>query len=414
MNIIQVISHEIYDSRGWPTVECEIVLENGAHFSASVPAGASIGAHEAKELRDGGMRLFGKGVTQACKKIDTLLAPLVLGAPPNVFTTDSKLLELVKQEQEGTANATLALSLALVKAEAYIHQCSLFEFISYAMGSKSVTLPNPLFNIINGGAHADNNLRIQEFMILPIECSSFREQMEVGVTVFQSLKLVLKERGLTTLVGDEGGFAPSLDTEVEAFDLIMLAASRCKLENKIKIGIDVAASEFYDAQKRKYIWHGQELDAKELVAYYAQWADAYPLFSIEDGLSEDDWDGWMHMYQLLGNKMQLVGDDIFVTSSNRILHGIKAQVANAAIIKPNQVRTFTQTLDAIKICQAHGLSPVISHRSGETTDTFIADLAVGVKAPQIKAGAPSRGERICKYNRLLNIESLLLAWLSAS
>jgi enolase len=413
MNVVHVLSHEIYDSRGWPTVECEIILDNGAHFSAAVPAGASIGSHEAQELRDGNERLFGKGVLKACEEIRIKLTPLVLGAPPNVFSADSKLIELLKSNSIG-ANSALALSLALAQAEAYMHQCNLFEFISYVMGSKSVTLPNPLFNIINGGAHADNTLRIQEFMIMPIECATFREQMEIAVTIFQSLKEVLRERGYSTLVGDEGGFAPNLSSENEAFELIMLAASRCKLDRKIKIGIDVAASEFYDTEKRVYKWHKKELTASDMIALYEEWSTIYPLFSIEDGLSEDDWEGWMQMYQTLSHKMQIVGDDIFVTSSSRILHGVKAQVASAVIIKPNQVGTFTQTLEAIKTCQSHGLVPLISHRSGETTDTFIADLAVGVKAPQIKAGGLSRGERICKYNRLLSIEDLLLRWLGTS
>lgn len=408
MKIKRVIGREIFDSRGLPTIECELVLDNGATVLASVPAGSSTGIHEAKELRDP-QRLLGKGVAGAVEVIEKQLAPLLLGKAPDVIDMDLKMIALdgtIDKHRLG-ANSILAASMAITKAQALAEDMQLYELIAHLYGSGSVSLPFPLFNMINGGVHADNNLRIQEFMVMPTEGNSFREAMEQGVLVFQKLKELLKKSGKTIAVGDEGGFASRFESETEALDFLTTAIEAVN-PKAFKIALDVAASEFYDPATKQYNWNGTPLSSDGLIDYYSMLLLSYPIFSIEDGLAQDDWDGWIEMNKRLGGIIQLVGDDLFTTNSERIFKGIQTQAANAVLIKPNQIGTITETLQAVQLAQEHSLGVVISHRSGETEDTFIADLAVGTSAGQIKTGGCSRGERIAKYNRLLRIEDNLM------
>ncbi len=404
--IVAIHAREVLDSRGNPTVEAEVRLSSGAYGRAMVPSGASTGEHEALELRDGDeARYLGKGVTRAIANIQEQIAPEII----NLDASEQAMIDNVMLEIDGTpnkatlgANAMLAVSLATSRAAAEAHALPLYRYLG---GVSALTLPVPLMNIINGGAHADNNLDIQEFMIVPAGLPSFSEALRAGVETFHHLKKLLKKAGKVTAVGDEGGFAPSLDSAEEALELILKAIENAgyKPGEDMFLALDVAASEFYDKDKAIYRHGGEELDAGGMIDLFAKWADKYPLVSVEDGLDENDWDGWKAQSERLGDKLQLVGDDLFVTSTERLVRGIDQGVANSILIKVNQIGTLTETLDAVRTAQHASYTSVISHRSGETEDSFIADLAVATNAGQIKTGSASRSDRIAKYNQLLRI-----------
>ena len=414
MRIKQVIAREIYDSRGFPTVECEIRLENDCIVTGSAPTGVSKSRYEAVPLYDDSSRLWGRGVTTACENIEQKISRLLIGRVPEVVQMDADMIELdgTRDKSFLGANAMIATSIAICKAQAVVEQIKLYELIAYLCQYDSVALPFPMFNIINGGKHANNNLQIQEFMVMPLGMSCFRESMEFSLVIYHKLKELLAKHGKSTAVGDEGGFASNFAHEQEALDYIMEAINYAQNSHggSAMIALDVAASQFYDDQMQLYRWYSKDIDSTELIAWYQDLIGRYPIYSIEDGLSERDIDGWKKMYRGLHDKVQLVGDDVFATNPERIASGIKQQLATTAIIKPNQIGTVTETLQAIALCKEYGMKTIISHRSGETNDTFIADLAVGTSAGQIKAGGCSRGERMAKYNRLLSIEdSLMLA-----
>jgi enolase len=405
-DIASIHAREVLDSRGNPTVEAEVALANGAFGTAMVPSGASTGEHEAIELRDGDAdRYMGKGVRNAVENILTVIAPALEGVDASdQSAVDSMLIELDGTPNKATlgANSILAVSMATARAAAMAHSLPLYRYLG---GVGALTLPVPLMNIINGGAHADNNLDIQEFMIAPAGLPSFPEALRAGVEVFHNLKKLLKDAGKVTNVGDEGGFAPSLEGSDEALTLILQAIEKAgyKPGEEIFIALDVAASEFFDKEEQVYKYAGQKLTAEAMTAVYAGWLDKYPIVSIEDGLDENDWDGWKDHTDKLGDRIQLVGDDLFVTSTLRLRGGIAKGVANSILVKVNQIGTLTETLDAVRMAQNARYTAVISHRSGETEDAFIADLAVGTNAGQIKTGSASRSDRIAKYNQLLRI-----------
>lgn len=408
MTTIKLISaREILDSRGNPTVEVDVTLADGAKGRAAVPSGASTGAFEAVELRDGGSRYLGKGVVGAVANIEKVIAPSLLGKDP----FEQRLIDQIMLELDGTANksklganAILGVSLGVAKAGANSKQ---LPFYSYIGGASAALLPVPMMNILNGGAHADTNVDIQEFMIAPIGADNFGESLRWGAEIYHSLKSVLKKRGLATSIGDEGGFAPNLESNRAALDLIVEAISKAgyKLGSQIALAMDVAATEFHE--NGRYKFEGKSLSAEEMINYYKELVDSYPLVSIEDPLSEDDWQGWASITSALGERVQLVGDDLFVTNPTRLARGIETKTANALLVKVNQIGTLTQTLDAVEMAHKAGYKSMMSHRSGETEDTTIADLAVAASCGQIKTGAPARSERVAKYNQLLRIEEEL-------
>ncbi|KAB3535727.1 phosphopyruvate hydratase [Alkaliphilus pronyensis] len=410
--ISEVYAREVLDSRGNPTVEVEVYLEDGIVGRAIVPSGASTGAFEAVELRDGDKgRYLGKGVTKAVENINKTIAPQIVGFD----ATDQVGIDEVLMELDGThnkaklgANAILGVSMAVAKAAAEALSMPLFQYIG---GVNAKQLPVPMLNILNGGAHADNNVDIQEFMIMPVGADSYKEGLRMCVEVYHNLKLVLKEKGLGTAVGDEGGFAPNLASNEEALQVIMQAIEKAgyKPSEDIKLALDVAATEIYDEANKTYNLAGEGVTktAAEMVDFYEELVNKYPIVSIEDGLSEDDWDGWKLMTDRLGKKIQIVGDDLFVTNTERLEKGIKNNTANSILIKLNQIGTITETLDTIEMAKRAGYTTVISHRSGETEDSTIADVAVAVNAGQIKTGAPARTDRVAKYNQLLRIEDIL-------
>ena len=412
--IKRCFGREVLDSRGNPTVEVEVELRSGAKGRAIVPSGASTGVHEALELRDvDKTRYLGKGVRQAVENVNKKIAPKLVRSKLNPF--DQRKLDKFLLDLDGTenkknlgANAILGVSLAVAKACATSKKIPLYEYIG---GKKAKLLPVPQMNILNGGQHADNNLDIQEFMILPAGGPSFKESLRMGVEVFHHLQKVLKEKKLNTGVGDEGGFAPNLNSNEEGFQVIMEAISRAEYRagEDIYLGIDPAASAFYDPNEKLYIFkaEGRKFTSVQLIHYYEDLLDKYPIISIEDGLAEDDWEGWVKLTEKLGSKIQIVGDDIFVTNPKRLRVGIERKAANAILIKLNQIGTLTETLDTIEMAKKAGFNTVISHRSGETEDTTIADVAVAVSSGQIKTGSASRTDRICKYNQLLRIEERL-------
>lgn len=413
MSVIELVyAREVLDSRGNPTVEVEVALESGAVGRAIVPSGASTGAFEAVELRDGDKgRYVGKGVEKAVANVNEIIAPELEGMDAfDQPSIDALMIELDGTHNKGKlgANAILGVSMAVARAAAEELGLPLFQYIG---GVNAKQLPVPMMNILNGGEHADNNVDVQEFMILPVGAKSFREGLRMGAEVFHSLKKVLGERGLACGVGDEGGFAPNLGSNREALELIVEAIEKAgyKPGDDVRLGLDVAATEMYNKETKKYVLagEGKELTAEEMVALYEDWANNFPIVTIEDGLDEEDWDGWKLLTERLGNKLQLVGDDLFVTNTERLERGIKAGVANSILIKVNQIGTITETLDAIEMAKRAGYTAVISHRSGETEDTTIADLAVAVNAGQIKTGAPSRTDRVAKYNQLLRIEEMV-------
>lgn len=408
MTTIQSIkAREILDSRGNPTVEVEVQLSDGASARAAVPSGASTGAFEAVELRDGGARYLGKGVASAVKNVEREIAPKLIGSDPfNQRAIDELMIALDGTANKARlgANAILGVSLAVAKAAAVSKSAPFYRFIG---GEGATLLPIPMMNILNGGAHADTNVDIQEFMIAPIGADTFKESLRWGAEIYHSLKSVLKKRGLATSIGDEGGFAPNLESNRAALDLIAEAIDKAgyKLGSQIALAMDVAATEFHESGK--YNFEGKSLSADEMIVYYKDLVNSYPLVSIEDPLSEDDWDGWGAITRELGDKVQLVGDDLFVTNPARLSRGIEAKTANALLVKVNQIGTLTETLDAVAMAHKAGYRSMMSHRSGETEDTTIADLAVAASCGQIKTGAPARSERVAKYNQLLRIEEEL-------
>ncbi len=414
LSIKQIKGLEILDSRGNPTVQVEVILENGTKGIAMVPSGASTGSFEAIELRDGDKnRYFGKGVLKAVENINKIIAPELEGM--NVFdqlAIDKKLIELdgTESKRKLGANATLGVSLAIARAAAEAKNMRLYKYIG---GTNSKTLPVPMMNILNGGKHADNNVNIQEFMIMPIGAKTFRECIRMAAEIYHTLKSVLKTKGFTTGVGDEGGFAPNLQNDEEAIKLIIEAIQKAGYNpgTDIVLALDVASTEMYEEAKKVgkegnyYFWKTKELKTvDEMIDYLEDLSNKYPIYSIEDGLAEEDWGGWKKLTERLGNRIQLVGDDLFVTNIKRLQKGLDNKIANSILIKLNQIGTLTETLDAIELANKNGYTAVISHRSGETEDTSIADIAVAVNAGQIKTGAPCRTDRVAKYNRLLNIE----------
>ncbi|HIC95973.1 TPA: phosphopyruvate hydratase [Candidatus Bipolaricaulota bacterium] len=406
MEIADVHAREVLDSRGNPTVEVEVFLTDGSLGWAAVPSGASTGKHEALELRDGDERFGGKGVRKAVENVNELIAPKVVGLPAfDQERLDQKLIELDGTENKSRlgANAILGVSLAAARAASASLGLPLFRYLA---GARPVSLPIPLLNVLNGGVHADNNLEIQEFMIVPLGAGTFAEAMRIGAEVFHTLKGLLKERGLSTAVGDEGGFAPELKNNRAALELLVEASERSgwRPGKDVYLAIDAAASSFFSSSNERYEFEGRKLSSGELIEIYEGWIKEFPIISLEDGLAEEDWEGWRELTSRLGEKVQLVGDDIFVTNPGRLQRGIEEGVANSILIKPNQIGTLTETLEAMELARKAGYTCIISHRSGETEDTFIADLAVGTAAGQIKAGSLSRSERIAKYNRLLRLE----------
>lgn len=413
MSVIELVyAREVLDSRGNPTVEVEVVLESGSVGRAIVPSGASTGAFEAVELRDGDKgRYLGKGVEKAVANVNEIIAPELEGMDAfDQPAIDALMIELDGTHNKGKlgANAILGVSMAVARAAAEELGLPLFQYIG---GVNAKQLPVPMMNILNGGEHADNSVDVQEFMILPVGAKSFKEGLRMGAEVFHSLKKVLSERGLACGVGDEGGFAPNLGSNREALELIVEAIEKAgyKPGDDVRLGLDVAATEMYDKETKLYdLKHeGKKLTAEQMVDLYEEWVNNFPIVTIEDGLDEEDWDGWKILTDRLGKKVQLVGDDLFVTNTERLERGIEASVANSILIKVNQIGTITETLDAIEMAKRAGYTAVISHRSGETEDTTIADLAVAVNAGQIKTGAPSRTDRVAKYNQLLRIEEMV-------
>ncbi len=402
-----VNAREILDSRGNPTVEVEVLLEDKSIGRSAVPSGASTGAFEAAELRDGGSRYLGKGVTSAVRNVIEKIAPAVVG----MSAADQRAIDLKMITLDGTknksalgANAILGVSLATARAASISTNQSLFKYLG---GAEAKTLPVPMMNILNGGAHADTNVDIQEFMIAPIGADSFKESLRWGAEIYHSLKSVLKKKGLATSIGDEGGFAPNLDSNRAALDLILVAIESAgfKAGSQIALAMDVAATEFFD--NGKYKFEAKSLTSDQMITYYSDLVSNYPLVSIEDPLGEDDWSGWTTLTAELGQKIQIVGDDLFVTNPERLEKGIKSKTANALLVKVNQIGSLTETIDAVTMAHANNYKSMMSHRSGETEDTTIADLAVALNCGQIKTGAPARSERVAKYNQLLRIEEEL-------
>lgn len=413
MEIVKVIGREILDSRGNPTVEADVHLADGTIGRAAVPSGASTGEHEAVELRDNDKgRYLGKGTLQAAENISKTIAP----ALASLDAADQTLVDRTMLALDGTpnkgklgANAILAVSMAAARASAQSEMTPLYRYLG---GVNARVLPVPMMNVINGGAHADNSVDLQEFMIVPVGAKRFSEGLRMGTETFHNLKAVLKKRGYSTAVGDEGGFAPNLKSNEEALEVLMEAIGKAGYNagDQIAIALDPASSEFYDKDKKKYVFKKSDKSEKtpeQMVDFWSKWAGQYPIISIEDGMAEDDWDGWKHLTDTLGSKLQLVGDDLFVTNSERLQRGIDQGVANSILVKVNQIGSLTETLDAMRLAASANYTAVVSHRSGETEDAFIADLAVATNAGQIKTGSASRTDRIAKYNQLLRIEEEL-------
>jgi enolase len=408
--IVDVYAREVLDSRGNPTVEVEVSLESGGKGRAIVPSGASTGAYEAVELRDGDKsRYLGKGVLKAVENVNTEIAPEIIGLDAlDQVAIDRKMIELdgTPNKAKLGANAILAVSMAVARAAADALDVPLYTYLG---GFNAKTLPVPMMNIINGGEHADNNIDVQEFMVLPVGAENFKEALRIGAEIFHNLKAVLHDKGLNTAVGDEGGFAPNLGSNEEAITTIISAIERAGYKPGVDVflGMDVASTEFFKDGKYVLAGEGKSFTPAEFVDLLASWADKYPILTIEDGCSEDDWDGWKLLTEKLGGKVQLVGDDLFVTNTERLSDGIDKGVGNSILVKVNQIGTLTETFDAIEMAKRAGYTAVISHRSGESEDSTIADIAVATNAGQIKTGAPSRTDRVAKYNQLLRIEDQL-------
>lgn len=407
--IVDVYAREILDSRGNPTVEVEVVLEDGTYGRAAVPSGASTGEYEAVELRDGGDRYMGKGVLNAVENVNEIISPELVGFDVrDQVDIDNLMRELDGTDNKGKlgANAILGVSMAVAKAAANATGTQLYNYIG---GMNAKTLPVPMMNILNGGEHADNNVDLQEFMIMPVGAVSFREALQMGAEVYHNLKKVLQEKELGTGVGDEGGFAPDLGSNEEALQVIVEAIELAGYEagEDFYLAIDAAASEIYKDNKYDLAGEGVKKTSAEMVDFYAELIDKYPIISLEDGLDEDDWDGWAQLTERLGDRLQIVGDDLFVTNEKRLSRGIEEDSANSILIKVNQIGSLTETLDTIKMATRAGFTSVVSHRSGETEDVTISDLVVAMNTGQIKTGAPARSERVAKYNQLLRIEESL-------
>jgi len=411
--IAEITARQILDSRGNPTIEVEVVTENGFMGRAAVPSGASTGIHEAVELRDNDKSVYmGKGVLKAVSHVNDIISQELEG----FYVFDQNLIDRVLIELDGTenksklgANAILAVSMATAKAAAEEAGQPLYRYVG---GVNANTLPIPLMNILNGGSHADNSIDFQEFMIMPVKADTFSESLRMGVEVFHHLKKVLKDNGYSTNVGDEGGFAPNIRSNEEAIEIVLksIESAGYRPGEDIYIGMDAATSEFYNAEKGLYSFHKsdkRELTSSEMVSYWKEWTEKYPILSIEDGLAEDDWAGWAELTKSIGDRVQLVGDDLFVTNTKRLQRGIDENVANSILVKVNQIGTLTETIDAINLATRHSYTNIMSHRSGETEDTTIADLAVAMNSGQIKTGSASRTDRIAKYNQLLRIEEEL-------
>ena len=411
--ISNIHARQILDSRGNPTVEVDVITESGFIGRAAVPSGASTGKHEAVELRDGDKSVYvGRGVLKAVENVNNIIASKLIGIP----ATEQALIDKILIEIDGTpnkaklgANATLAVSMAVAKAAAQASNLNLYRYLG---GVNAVTLPVPLMNILNGGAHADNKIDFQEFMIVPTGASSFSEGLRWGVEIFHQLKTVLKKKGFSTNVGDEGGFAPDIQSNEEAIEIVIQAieAAGYKTGSQINIAMDAATSEMYDEKTNSYKFYkssGKVISSDEMVAYWAEWVNKYPIISIEDGMAEDDWNGWKKLTQAVGDRCQLVGDDLFVTNVIRLQEGIDKGIANSILVKVNQIGTVTETINAVRLAQTNGYTSIMSHRSGETEDTTIADLAVALNCGQIKTGSASRTDRMAKYNQLLRIEEEL-------
>lgn len=411
--IIEVHARQILDSRGNPTVEVDVLTDDGAMGRASVPSGASTGIHEAVELRDNDKKKYvGKGVLKAVKNVNDIISEAIVGYDvTQQAAIDDAMIELDGTPNKGKlgANAILAVSMAVAKAAAEEAGLPLYRYIG---GTNAKTLPMPMMNIVNGGAHADNKIDFQEFMIMPVGAPSFSEGLRWGVEIFHTLKSVLKKKGYSTNVGDEGGFAPNIQSNEEAIETVLesIQAAGYKTGSQIVIAMDAANSELWDAKKKKYVFHkssGKALSSDELVKFWEKWVKQYPIVSIEDGMAEDDWNGWKALTQAVGSKCQLVGDDLFVTNVDRIQQGLDKNIANALLVKVNQIGTITETINAVSLAQHNGYNTIMSHRSGETEDTTIADLAVALNCGQIKTGSASRTDRIAKYNQLIRIEEML-------
>ena len=411
--ISEIFARQILDSRGNPTVEVDVLTDEGALGRAAVPSGASTGAHEAVELRDSDKKKFGgKGVLKAVKNVNEIITPKLLGYDVADQTgIDEMMIRLDGTDNKANlgANAILAVSMAVAKAAAEEAGLPLFRYVG---GTNAKTLPIPMMNILNGGAHADNKIDFQEFMVMPVGAESFSEGLQWGVDVFHALKSVLKKKGYSTNVGDEGGFAPNIQSNEEAIETVLTAigAAGYKAGAQIVIAMDAANSELWDAKKKKYVFHkssGKEVSSDQLVKFWEKWVKEYPIVSIEDGMAEDDWTGWANLTKSIGSKCQLVGDDLFVTNVTRLQQGIDKGIANGLLVKVNQIGTITETINAVTLAQHNSYNTIMSHRSGETEDTTIADLAVALNCGQIKTGSASRTDRMAKYNQLLRIEELL-------
>jgi len=411
--ISEIFARQILDSRGNPTVEVDVLTDEGALGRAAVPSGASTGIHEAVELRDDDKKIYGgKGVLKAVKNVNDKIAPVLIGNDVADQTgIDEMMIQLDGSNNKGKlgANAMLAVSMAVAKAAAEEASLPLYRYIG---GTNAKTLPIPMMNILNGGAHADNKIDFQEFMVMPVGATSFSEGLRWGVEIFHALKTVLKKKGFSTNVGDEGGFAPNIQSNEEAIETVLTAidAAGYKTGSQIVIAMDAANSELWDSKKKKYVFHkssGKEMTSEQLVKYWDKWVKQYPIASIEDGMAEDDWDGWKFLTKTVGDKCQLVGDDLFVTNVTRLQQGIDKGIANALLVKVNQIGTVTETINAVTLAQHNGYNTIMSHRSGETEDTTIADLAVALNCGQIKTGSASRTDRMAKYNQLIRIEELL-------
>lgn len=411
--ISEIFSRQILDSRGNPTVEVDVITDEGALGRAAVPSGASTGIHEAVELRDGDKKKYlGKGVLKAVKNVNDIIAPALLGNDVADQTgIDELMIQLDGTPNKGKlgANAILAVSMAVAKAAAEEAALPLYRYIG---GTNACTLPIPMMNILNGGAHADNKIDFQEFMVMPVGAPDFSEGLRWGVEIFHALKSVLKKKGYSTNVGDEGGFAPNIQSNEEAIETVLTAISAAgyKTSSQIVIAMDAANSELWDSKKKKYVFHksnGKEMSSEQLVKYWASWVKQYPIASIEDGMAEDDWNGWKMLTDAVGDKCQLVGDDLFVTNVTRLKEGIDKKIGNGLLVKVNQIGTITETINAVTMAQHNGYNTIMSHRSGETEDTTIADLAVALNCGQIKTGSASRTDRMAKYNQLIRIEELL-------
>ena len=411
--IASIQARQILDSRGNPTIEVDVLTENENLGRASVPSGASTGIHEAVELRDNDKKIYGgKGVLKAVKNVNELLCEALTGwNVTDQAGIDSRMIELdgTENKSELGANAILAVSMAVAKAAALEANLPLYRYIG---GANARVMPIPMMNILNGGAHADNKIDFQEFMVMPVGASTFSEGLQWGVDVFHALKTVLKKKGYSTNVGDEGGFAPNIQSNEEAIETVLSAieAAGYKTGTQISIAMDAANSELWNEKEKKYIFHksdGKKMDSAQLVDYWESWVNQYPIISIEDGMAEDDWDGWKMISERVGHKVQLVGDDLFVTNVKRLQRGIDEHIGNALLVKVNQIGTLTETINAVTLAQTNGYNTIMSHRSGETEDTTIADLAVALNCGQIKTGSASRSDRIAKYNQLIRIEEIL-------